>query len=113
MAWASLMMCAEPAPRGEQRRAPDHLHPALTLCGTRPGALVASSSAPMCTAMRSCATGHRPGYQALLLAPKERRFDAILVEPQDRLWRNQGEKGNLSGILDLNRYCTIGAGRGI
>ncbi len=36
-------------------------------------------------------TGHRPGYQALLLAAKDRRFDAILVESQDRLWRNQGE----------------------
>jgi site-specific DNA recombinase len=39
----------------------------------------------------SGATGHRPGYQALLVAAKERRFDAILVESQDRFWRNQGE----------------------
>ena len=39
----------------------------------------------------SGATGQRPGYQALLAAAKERRFDAILVESQDRLWRNQGE----------------------
>ncbi len=39
----------------------------------------------------SGATDQRPGYQALLLAAKERRFDAILVESQDRLWRNQGE----------------------
>jgi DNA invertase Pin-like site-specific DNA recombinase len=39
----------------------------------------------------SGSTGHRPGYQALLVAAKERRFDAILVESQDRLWRNQGE----------------------
>jgi DNA invertase Pin-like site-specific DNA recombinase len=39
----------------------------------------------------SGATGYRAGYQALLLAAKARRFDAILVESQDRLWRNQGE----------------------
>ncbi len=39
----------------------------------------------------SGATGHRPAYQRLLTAARTRAFDAVLVESQDRLWRNQGE----------------------
>lgn len=39
----------------------------------------------------SGAVGQRPGYQALLAAARNRRMDVILVEAQDRLWRNQGE----------------------
>ncbi len=34
---------------------------------------------------------HRGGYQRLLAAARARAFDAILVESQDRLWRDQGE----------------------
>ena len=40
---------------------------------------------------RTGATSDRPGYQALLAAAKARQFDAILVESQDRLWRDQAE----------------------
>ena len=39
----------------------------------------------------SGATGQRPGYQALLEGARCQRFGAILVEAQDRLWRDQGE----------------------
>lgn len=39
----------------------------------------------------SGATGQRRGYHALLEAARSRRFDMILVEAQDRLWRSQGE----------------------
>lgn len=34
---------------------------------------------------------HREGYQRLLAAARARSFDAIIVEAQDRLWRNQAE----------------------
>jgi len=37
------------------------------------------------------ATAQRPGYRRLLVAAQDRRFDVILVEAQDRLWRDQGE----------------------
>src|SRR3990170_3402094 len=33
----------------------------------------------------------RAGYQRLLEAARNRAFDAIVVEAQDRLWRNQAE----------------------
>jgi DNA invertase Pin-like site-specific DNA recombinase len=33
----------------------------------------------------------RPGYTRLLAAAKAREFEAIIVEAQDRLWRDQGE----------------------
>ncbi|SRR5579871_3283964 len=39
----------------------------------------------------SGAVEQRPAYTALLSAAKANRFDAILVESQDRLWRDQGE----------------------
>ena len=39
----------------------------------------------------SGANNHRPGYQRLLAAARERAFDAIVVEAQDRLWRDQAE----------------------
>jgi site-specific DNA recombinase len=42
----------------------------------------------------SGATGQRPAYQRLLAAARARAFDAIVVESQDRLWRNQGEMHN-------------------
>jgi site-specific DNA recombinase len=35
--------------------------------------------------------GQRPGYQRLLDAARNREFQAIIVESQDRLWRDQGE----------------------
>ncbi len=33
----------------------------------------------------------RPGYTRLMKAAKARQFEAVLVESQDRLWRDQGE----------------------
>ena len=39
----------------------------------------------------SGAVGHRPGYQRLLAAATSRAFDAIIVEAQDRLWRDAAE----------------------
>lgn len=40
---------------------------------------------------RSGAVDQRPGYQALLEAARARRFEAIIIEDQDRLWRKQSE----------------------
>jgi DNA invertase Pin-like site-specific DNA recombinase len=39
----------------------------------------------------SGAIGNRPGYQRLLAAATSRAFDAIIVEAQDRLWRDAAE----------------------
>ncbi len=39
----------------------------------------------------SGATAQRPGYQRLTEAAKRLEFDAIIVEDQDRLWRDQAE----------------------
>ncbi|MHB8731758.1 MAG: recombinase family protein [bacterium] len=39
----------------------------------------------------SGATNQRPGYTNLLAAAEQRRVDLILVESQDRLWRDQAE----------------------
>lgn len=39
----------------------------------------------------SGATAQRPVYQRLMEAAKRREFDAIIVEAQDRLWRDQAE----------------------
>lgn len=39
----------------------------------------------------SGATAQRPAYQRLMEAAKGREFDAIIVEAQDRLWRDQAE----------------------
>jgi len=36
----------------------------------------------------------RPGYQRLIEAARNREFQAIIVESQDRLWRDQGEMHN-------------------
>ena len=35
--------------------------------------------------------GQRPAYKRLLAAAKAHKFDAVLVESHDRLWRDQGE----------------------
>ncbi len=37
------------------------------------------------------ATAQRPGYQKLLAAAQNQQLEVILVEAQDRLWRDQGE----------------------
>ena len=34
---------------------------------------------------------HRPAYGRLMAGAKAKAFDAIIVESQDRLWRNQAE----------------------
>ena len=39
----------------------------------------------------SGATSQRPGYQQLLEAARRGEFEAIIVEAQDRLWRDQAE----------------------
>jgi site-specific DNA recombinase len=39
----------------------------------------------------SGSTAQRDGYQRLLEAARAKAFDAIIVEGQDRLWRNQAE----------------------
>jgi len=39
----------------------------------------------------SGATPDRPGYRALIAAARRREFDAIIVEDQSRLWRDQAE----------------------
>lgn len=39
----------------------------------------------------SGATARRPKYQQLMQHAKARGFDAIVVEAQDRLWRDQAE----------------------
>lgn len=39
----------------------------------------------------SGATSQRPGYQALMRSAKAKQFEVILVESQDRLWRDQAE----------------------
>jgi DNA invertase Pin-like site-specific DNA recombinase len=39
-------------------------------------------------------TAERPGYRSLMDAAKVHKFEAILVEAQDRLWRDQGEMHN-------------------
>ncbi len=36
-------------------------------------------------------TGERAGYRQLLAAAEAHQFDAIIVESQDRLWRDQAE----------------------
>jgi DNA invertase Pin-like site-specific DNA recombinase len=60
----------------------------------------------------SGATGNRPAYQALLRAAKERCFDAILVESQDRLWRNQGEMHQVLKPLTFWNVRVFSAGTG-
>lgn len=42
----------------------------------------------------SGSTAERPGYKSLMGAAKTHQFEAILVEAQDRLWRDQGEMHN-------------------
>ena len=39
----------------------------------------------------SGASQNRPAYARLLKAAKDRDFEAIIIESQDRLWRDQGE----------------------
>lgn len=39
----------------------------------------------------SGSVAQRPGYHRLMDASRTRAFDAIIVEAQDRLWRDQGE----------------------
>jgi site-specific DNA recombinase len=34
---------------------------------------------------------HRPGYERLMAPARKKAFDAVIIESQDRLWRNQAE----------------------
>lgn len=48
-------------------------------------------------------TSHRPGYQALLAAARQKKFEIIVVEDLSRLWRNRSDYGSASAELeDLN-----------
>jgi len=47
----------------------------------------------------SGANGRRPGYQRLFAGARDHAFDAIIVEAQDRLWRNQAEMHQAITIL--------------
>lgn len=51
----------------------------------------------------SGSVAHRPGYQRLLKAAERREFGAIIVEAQDRLWRDQAEMHDA-----LKRLCFWG-----
>lgn len=52
----------------------------------------------------SGAVADRPGYQAMLAAAKRRDFEAIIVEHQDRLWRDQEE---MYAALKRLRFASI------
>ncbi len=52
----------------------------------------------------SGSNNHRPGYQRLLAAAREREFDAVFVEAQDRLWRSQSE---MHYALDRLRFWGV------
>jgi site-specific DNA recombinase len=52
----------------------------------------------------SGANAHRPGYRRLLAAARERAFDAIVVEAQDRLWRDAAE---MHSALRLLRFLGV------
>jgi len=49
----------------------------------------------------------RPGYQRLLQAAQRREFEAIIVEAQDRLWRNQAEMHVALRRLSLLRCANL------
>jgi len=52
----------------------------------------------------SGASAARAGYQRLLAAARERAFDAIVVEAQDRLWRDAAE---MHSALKLLRFLGV------
>jgi len=47
---------------------------------------------------------HRPGYQRLMAAVRTHKIDAVIVESQDRLWRNQAE---MHSALRLLRFHNV------
>ncbi len=65
-----IRLCRRAAPRFRCEVAEDHVYRDAAISG---------------------ATNQRSGYQALMAVAKAKRFDAILVESQDRLWRDQAE----------------------
>jgi DNA invertase Pin-like site-specific DNA recombinase len=65
-----ISLCRDAAPRFDCTILDDHIYADLELSGT---------------------IDQRPGYQRLLTDAKDRKFQAIIIESQDRLWRDQGE----------------------
>src|SRR5581483_9150375 len=56
-------------------------------------------------------TDQRPGYQAMLKAAREHKFDFIIVEDISRLWRNRAEFGPRSAELeDLKIHMVTAVG---
>lgn len=65
-----IALCQGAAPRFDCEILPDHVYADREISGGEE---------------------RRDGYQRLLAAARSKSFDAILVEGQDRLWRDQGE----------------------
>ncbi len=65
-----IVLCRNAAPRFGSSVLEDHIYADHEISGT---------------------IDQRPAYRRLLAAAKARVFDAILVESQDRLWRDQAE----------------------
>lgn len=80
-----IALCREAAPRFDCIVSNNHIYTDLELSGT---------------------TDQRPDYQRLLNAAKQkpREFEAIIVESQDRLWRDQGD---MHRDLKHLRFCGI------
>ena len=56
-------------------------------------------------------TSYRPGYQALLKAAREKKFEIVVVEDISRLWRNRADYGTASAELeDLNVHLVTCVG---
>jgi site-specific DNA recombinase len=56
-------------------------------------------------------TDQRPGYQAMLRAARDHKFDCIIVEDISRLWRNRAEFGPRSAELeDLKVHMVTAVG---
>ncbi len=65
-----ITLCSSAAPRCGCEVAEEHVYTDVEISG---------------------ATSQRPGYQTLMQAAKAKQFDAIIVEGQDRIWRDQAE----------------------
>jgi site-specific DNA recombinase len=54
-------------------------------------------------------TAERPGYQAMLTAARDGKFDVIVVEDISRLWRNRAEFGPRSAELEAMKVNMVTA----
>src|SRR5688572_25209298 len=56
-------------------------------------------------------TAQRPGYQQMLKAGRQRKFDAIVTEDLKRLWREQAEQWRaIKELYDLGIIITTVSG---